>query len=69
MEEMATRLIDGVRQRAHPLTGAAADYDLLLERIGEADWPDAYRVTRYVRGIGDGHDAAEALAGFTRFPT
>ena len=108
MEEMTTRLIDGMRQRAHPLTGAVADYDPLLERIGgarfvllgeashgthefyreraeitqrliaekaftavtvEADWPDAYRVTRYVRGVGDGKNAADALAGFKRFPT
>jgi erythromycin esterase-like protein len=35
----------------------------------EADWPDAYRVTRYVRGVGDGKNAADALAGFKRFPT
>ena len=34
----------------------------------EADWPDAYRVNRYVRGLG--HDASpeEALRGFERFP-
>lgn len=38
----------------------------------EADWPDAYRVNRYVRG---GHDdgtadttATQALGGFERFP-
>ena len=35
----------------------------------EADWPDAYRVNRYVRGQSDDIDAAEALAGFRRFPT
>ena len=34
----------------------------------EADWPDAYRVNRYVRGIGDDADASEALKGFKRFP-
>ena len=34
----------------------------------EADWPDAYRVNRYVRGAGDDADAAEALGGFVRFP-
>src|SRR6266446_5601565 len=34
----------------------------------EADWPDAYRVNRYVRGAGDDFDAAEALADFRRFP-
>jgi erythromycin esterase-like protein/predicted phosphoribosyltransferase len=35
----------------------------------EADWPDAYRVDRYVRGRGDDADAEEALRGFERFPT
>ncbi len=34
----------------------------------EADWPDAYRVNRFVRGAGDDDSAAEALAGFRRFP-
>lgn len=34
----------------------------------EADWPDAYRVNRYVRGEGPDTDAAEALADFRRFP-
>ena len=83
--------IRGMRQAVRPLAGASADYDGLLERIGDArfvllgeashgthefyreraeitkrlilengfnavaiegDWPDAYRVDRYVRGIG-----------------
>jgi erythromycin esterase-like protein/predicted phosphoribosyltransferase len=35
----------------------------------EADWPDAYRVDRYVRGRGDDGSAEEALRGFERFPT
>jgi erythromycin esterase-like protein len=34
----------------------------------EADWPDAYRVNRYVRGEGRDADAEEALGGFRRFP-
>jgi erythromycin esterase-like protein len=34
----------------------------------EADWPDAYRVNRYVRAEGDDADAVAALAGFQRFP-
>jgi erythromycin esterase-like protein len=34
----------------------------------EADWPDAYRVNRYVRGQGTATDADDALAGFKRFP-
>jgi erythromycin esterase-like protein len=34
----------------------------------EADWPDAYRVNRYVRGVNDDPTGREALAGFKRFP-
>ena len=34
----------------------------------EADWPDAYRVNRFVRGRGRDADAADALADFMRFP-
>jgi erythromycin esterase-like protein len=34
----------------------------------EADWPDAYRINRYVRGLGEDGDAAEALGDFRRFP-
>ena len=34
----------------------------------EADWPDAYRVNRYVRGQADDADANAALSGFERFP-
>ena len=34
----------------------------------EADWPDAYRVNRYVRSLGDDASAEEALRGFERFP-
>lgn len=96
-----------VRNAAHPLTGAADDYDALLDLIGdsrfvllgeashgthefynaraeitrrlikekgfnvvavEADWPDAYRVNSYVRGVGNATDADDALAAFRRFP-
>src|SRR5258708_15249214 len=35
----------------------------------EADWPDAYRVNRYVRGVSADVEAREALADFRRFPT
>ena len=94
--------------KPRPLSGAAGDYDELLELIGdaklvligeashgthefyreralitrrlieekgfgavavEADWPDAYRANRYVRGASDDPDAERALAGFERFPT
>ena len=34
----------------------------------EADWPDAYRVNRYVLGEGTDASAEEALSGFERFP-
>jgi erythromycin esterase-like protein len=95
-----------VQESAQPLTGASADYDPLIEMIGdaryvllgeathgthefykaraeitkrlvaeknfnviawEADWPDALRVNRYIRG--NSEDAEEALRGFQRFPT
>lgn len=100
-------LIEAVRKAAHPLRGAAGDYDPLLKQIGnarfvligeashgthefyreraqitkrlirekgfnavavEADWPDAYRVDRFVRGRSDDPDAIDALGGFQRFP-
>ena len=35
----------------------------------EADWPDAYRVNRYVRGAGADEEAVDALGDFGRFPT
>lgn len=34
----------------------------------EADFPDAYRVNRFVRGIGSDKNADEALGDFQRFP-
>ena len=46
----------------------------LIERNGfnlvavEADWPDAYRVNRWVRHQAPESTAEEALADFTRFP-
>ncbi|MGH2368793.1 MAG: erythromycin esterase family protein [Chloroflexota bacterium] len=115
-------LAETVRQAAHPLSGAAGDYDPLLDVIGdarfvllgeashgthefyrerlqitkrliaeqgftavavEADWPDAYRVNRYVRAVradpaspatpanggeAEDPDANDALANFQRFP-
>ncbi len=47
----------------------------LIEEYGfdavavEADWPDAYRLARYVRGQGDDATAVAAFADFQRFPT
>jgi erythromycin esterase-like protein len=34
----------------------------------EADWPDAYRVNRFVMGLSTDEDAPVALADFRRFP-
>jgi erythromycin esterase-like protein len=36
--------------------------------VVEADWPDAYRVNRWVRGASRDRTAGEALRGFQRFP-
>ncbi len=37
--------------------------------VVEADWPDAYRVNRFVRGLPGDEEAVDALDGFKRFPT
>jgi erythromycin esterase-like protein/predicted phosphoribosyltransferase len=97
-----------VRERARPLHGDPAQYDALIDGIGdarivllgeathgthefyrerafitrrliaekgfaavavEADWPDAYRINRYVRGTSADEEAVQALADFGRFPT
>jgi len=34
----------------------------------EGDWPDAYRVNRFVRGMGTDENARDALGDFLRFP-
>jgi erythromycin esterase-like protein len=47
---------------------------MLIEQKGfhavavEADWPDAYRLNRYVRYQSTDADAEQALGGFRRFP-
>src|SRR5262249_3222821 len=35
----------------------------------EADWPDAYDVNRWVKGVSAARDASEALGRFRRFPS
>jgi erythromycin esterase-like protein len=104
---VATPATGTLQSLVQPLTGAAGDYDTLLELIGdarlvllgeashgthefyreraritrrlieergftvvavEADWPDAYRVNRWVRGADDDGSPLEALDGFSRFP-
>jgi erythromycin esterase-like protein len=96
-----------LQDAAQPLTGAAEDYDALLDLIGdaqvvllgeashgthefyreraritrrlikeqgfnavavEADWPDAYRVNRWVRCVGEDRSALAAIGDFQRFP-
>ena len=96
-----------LRTSVKALTGGFADYDSLLELIGdarivllgeashgthefyreraeitrrliqekgfaavavEADWPDAYRVNRWARCVGDDRRARDALGDFRRFP-
>ena len=109
MAEATTIILsDLVREAAHPLTGAAGDYDPLMKLVGnarfvllgeashgthefyreraqitkrlirekgfnviavEADWPDAYRVNRYLRGADEDKEGVDALGGFKRFPT
>src|SRR5262245_47719410 len=105
---LANVMTGAVREVAWPLSATAADYDPLLDRIGdasfvligeashgthefyseravitrrlilekgfnavavEADWPDAYAVNEYVRGLGDPASDVEALAGVRRFPS
>jgi erythromycin esterase-like protein len=107
MQKIITPEIEILRERLHPLIGAAEDYDSLLDVIGdarvvllgeashgthefyheraritrrlieekgfttiavEADWPDAYRLNRYIRGMSEDESAQEALGDFQRFP-
>ncbi|MHB9028504.1 MAG: erythromycin esterase family protein [Candidatus Latescibacterota bacterium] len=60
----------------HEFYAARADITMRLIReknfnavAVEADWPDAYRVNRYIRGRGLDRFAIDSLADFTRFPT
>jgi erythromycin esterase-like protein len=54
-------------QRAHITRRLIAELGFSAVAV-EADWPDAYRVNRYVRGLGGSGMAVEALDGFKRFP-
>src|SRR5687768_14885371 len=54
-------------------TRAAITQHLILEEgfdavAVEADWPDAYRVNRYVYGTSEDTNADAALSNFERFP-
>ncbi len=56
------------RQRAELTKWLIADAGFNAIAI-EGDWPDAYRVNRYVTGQGEDPDASIALGDFKRFPT
>ena len=50
------------------LTAALIEHKGFNIVAAEADWPDAYRANRWVRGTSADADAAAALGSFTRFP-
>lgn len=56
------------RERAEITKRLITEKDFVAVAI-EADWPDAYRVNRFVRQIGDDAEAVDALGDFKRFPT
>jgi erythromycin esterase-like protein len=105
--ELTEVTLNAIHRAGVPLTFSRADYDPLLQSIGECqvvllgeashgthefyreralitrrlieekgfnavaiegDWPDAYRVHRFIRGSGNDANAREALGDFTRFP-
>jgi erythromycin esterase-like protein len=53
--------------RAEMTKTLIAEHGFTLVAV-EADWPDAYRVNRWVRGVDTEGDAESALGDFTRFP-
>jgi len=55
------------RERAH-ITKRLIREKGFTSVLVEADWPDAYRINRFVRGQGTDEDAIDALGGFQRFP-
>jgi erythromycin esterase-like protein len=56
------------RERAFLTERLIAEHGFAAVAV-EADWPDAYRVNRYVRGASEDDHATDALADFGRFPT
>jgi erythromycin esterase-like protein len=55
------------RERAEITKWLIADAGYTVVAV-EGDWPDAYRVNRFVRGESDDATAEEALGDFRRFP-
>lgn len=56
------------QQRAHITARLISEKGFNAVAV-EADWPDAYRVNRFVRGLSQDQEAIEALGDFKRFPT
>ncbi|QEC49423.1 erythromycin esterase family protein [Baekduia soli] len=56
------------RERARITKRLIAEHGFCAVAI-EGDWPDAHRVSRYIRGAPEARDAEEGLRGFRRFPT
>jgi erythromycin esterase-like protein len=56
------------RERARITKRLITEHGFTVVAI-EGDWPDAYRVSRYIQGAVEDADAEEALRGFRRFPT
>jgi erythromycin esterase-like protein len=56
------------RERARITKRLIAEHGFTAVAV-EGDWPDAYRVSRYVQGARTDPDAEAALQGFRRFPT
>jgi erythromycin esterase-like protein len=55
------------RERAHITRRLIDECDFSAVAV-EADWPDAYRVNRYVMGLSEDANAEAALSDFRRFP-
>src|ERR671919_1389240 len=55
------------RTRAELTKTLIAEHGFNLVAV-EADWPDAYRINRWVRGASEEASAEAALDDFTRFP-
>ncbi len=56
------------RERATITKRLITDLGFIAVAI-EGDWPDTYRVNRYIQGARSDPDAEAALGGFRRFPT
>jgi len=59
---------DFYRERARITKRLIEEHGFTVVAV-EADWPDAYRVNRYVMGLSDDRSSTESLADFRRFPT